>query len=69
MILSDNMKKVRHYNDSEFITWLMYLREDMIPKWEKKILNDMILDRCDKMNLEFMWGCCGTNVINVREIQ
>lgn len=66
MQLSDNMKKVQHYTDEQFISWLMYLRYDNIKQFEKKYLLQMIEDRCNRMNLEFQFGCCGSNIINRR---
>lgn len=67
MQLSENMKKVQHYTDEQFISWLMYIRYDNIAKYERHYLFKMINDRCDKLGITFEFGCCGTNIINRRE--
>jgi len=67
MKLSANMEIVQNATDEEFIVWLMYKRIDFIDRWELPILEKMITERCDKMNLIWHWGCCGTNVIRSKD--
>jgi hypothetical protein len=67
MELSDNMKIVKNASDEEFIVFARYIRYAMVPRWEEKILFDMINERLAKHNMRMEWGCCGTNQILRRD--
>lgn len=67
MELSNNMKLVRDSNDEEFIMFARFVRYATVPKWEEKLLFDMINQRLAKHNLRMEWGCCGTNQILKRD--
>jgi len=67
MKLSPNMEIVQNGTDEQFITWLMYIRDFTLDHWEKKLIVPMINERCERMNLEWHWGCCGTNVIRRKD--
>jgi len=67
MQLSDNMKKVKEYDDETFMAFARYLRYSMVERWEEKLLFDMINERLARQNLRMEWGCCGTNQILRRD--
>lgn len=58
-----HMKMITETNDTEFITYCMYLRDYTIPKQDVKIITQLIVERCKKLGYEFNYGCCGTNIL------
>lgn len=57
------MKMIMETNDTEFISYAMYVRDFTIPKQNFELIIRLIVDRCKKLGYEFNFGCCGTNIL------
>jgi hypothetical protein len=60
---SMHMRMINETSDEEFITYCMYVRDFTIPTQHKKIIHQLIQNRCRKLGYSFDFGCCGTNVL------